>query len=178
MATYNLEFDLVKFENDFENWVSGSIENRSINITYKINGSYYTNESLTFGEELTLIDLSERVPGLNVTWYLDEECTIPASSLSITPSYDIEVYAKVEEAPEGKALIIAKSDEYSYAELYLVEAGVIDFAEIFDDYEGERVLVGIEVNDEVQDGTTFEATSTGVYEVIYTSEYNGGYIEE
>ena len=125
-STYNYAIDSNVLTKDFSDF--GELTNYSPTITIYVNGIKFNDfQFAEYGEEIDedsidyyLDDISDALGG----YYLDEECTIPLSTLVTVPSSDFDIYTKLE--GQGVAMIVIErylvDYDYKYGpDVYIVE---------------------------------------------------------
>lgn len=154
----------------------GIIQKPSSYVNYYIDGVKVRYYEGRFENVLTLLtngdeELGSYIHATITSWYLDEECTIPATNITEFPSYDLDLYAKVTGVKEGYALIRSKlTSSYDYT---VVQHKFIDVSEVTTMTLAQlkasfapMIASNIKVNGTaVEDDYVFNFTSETIYEV-------------
>ncbi len=183
---FSTTLDSSIMEADYSSFVTGTIKKQSSNVNYYIDGKEVRYYEGRFQDALTLLtsgaeELGDYAHAIITSWYLDEECTIPATNITAFSSYDIDLYGKITGVNEGYVLFRSKQTaQYSDGDTQtFVGHDFIDIsytttmtvAQLKDSYR-PKIASNIKVNGEaVADDYVFNFVGGTIYEIEFDYTY-------
>ena len=160
-------FDSNKMVTDFSEYGEiDTIYNASTSATFHIDGYEYSTHNFDFAEGFTLADVNSLYDAINyedITWYSDENCTVPVSGTITGKSFEsLNLYAKNVAIPAGYAVVISEYESfnsYEYFDLEYFDTYELSNSDYFDVYltidNGTRTLfIGDEIS--LEEGKTYK----------------------